>query len=782
MPEAARLFYVLVPTWRVIRGVPVVHLYGVSDRRESVLCVDDRPRPYFFVPADSLAAAERAARPLRAEPAPDLLDPAGRPVGRLVFRLPSDVPPARERLAAAGIAALEADVRFAYRYMIDAGIRATVEVRGPAEKGRFTDLVFRRPAFAPATFTPELRLLSLDVETDRRAGRIFSVALLGEGIDTVLLVSPRPVAGAEVFPDEAALLTALGERVRAADPDVLTGWNVVDFDLTVLARRAAELSVVLRLGRGDESVRIEEDPGGRRRKRAALPGRQVLDGIDAVRDTGLAVEDFRLETVAAAVLGTTKLATGSGRVERIERAFAEDPGWLVRYNREDARLVLAVLGKTKALHLALERSLLTGMVLDRVGASVATFDFLYLGELRRRGRVALCGGEREEPGIVIGGTVLDAMPGLFPWVAVLDFKSLYPSIIRTFGIDPHGFAGVGEAREGLLRAPNGALFRRGEGILPLVLDRLTERRERAKREKDPAVSTAVKLLMNSFYGVLGTTACRFADPAIANAITSFGGEILRRAKAEIEAAGFPVLYGDTDSLFLRTGAQDAGTARGTADTARERVDGALAAWAREAYGVESRLVLEVEWVFRRLFLPTLRGTTEGSKKRYAGLVDGAAGPELVVVGLEAVRRDWPEAGRRFQRDLLRLVLSGEDPEPFVRDFTRRLRQGEMDSGLVYRKVLRKAPEEYGGSLPPHVRAALLAGRTQGGAVRYVMTRQGPVPVPPDGPVPAGIDHAHYIERVIAPLADAILPFINRRFSDLAPTTQLRLFDGDVVNL
>jgi DNA polymerase-2 len=379
--------------------------------------------------------------------------------------------------------------------------------------------------------------------------------------------------------------------------------------------------------------------------------------------------------------------------------------------------------------------------------------------------------EREEPGIVIGGTVLDAKPGLVPWVAVLDFKSLYPSIIRTFGIDPHGFGGLGEAAEGFVRAPNGALFRRGAGILPGVLDRLTARRERAKREGDPAVSTAVKLLMNSFYGVLGTTACRF------------GGEILGRAKAEIEAAGFPVLYGDTDSLFLRTGTPDGATARRAAEAARERAERALATWAREAHGVESKLVLEVEWVFRRLLLPSLRGTSEGSKKRYAGLVDGPAGPEVVIVGLEAVRRDWPEAGRRFQRELLRLVLLAEDPEPFVRDFVRRLRRGEWDRELVYRKVLRKAPEEYGGSLPPHVRAALLAGRARGGTVRYVITRQGPVPVAPDGPLPESIDHAHYLDRVIAPLADAILPFIGRRFADLSGgDPQLRLFEGDLGHL
>ncbi len=774
--ETTRLIYVLVPTYRVIRGVPVVHLYGTTERGESVLAVDDRPRPCFFVPAAHAKAAEEIADPLGVEPSTGLLDLLDRPVARLTFREPALVPPAREALAAAGIPCLESDVRYAYRYMIDAGVRGAAEIRGDAEPGRHTALVFRRPAFRPARFKPTLRILSIDLETDPGGKTLFSAALAGSGIEEVLIVSPRPVAGAVAVPDERALLAGLEARVRSADPDVITGWNVVGFDLKVLDRRAKELSVPLRLGRGDDGLRFDDDQGFARQERAYLPGRQVLDGIAAVRDTGLSVEDFRLETVAAEVLGRTKLATGAGRAAKIARAFTEDPEWLARYNLEDARLVLEILAKTNALDLALERSLLTGMPLDRVGASVATFDFLYLGELHRRGRVAPSGGERESLGEVVGGTVLDSRAGLFPWVAVFDFRSLYPSIIRTFGIDPYAFAGTGDPAPQFVRSPNGALFRRGEGILPEVLEELFDRRERARAEGDQALSTAIKILMNSFYGVLGTPTCRFAEAAIANAITSFGGEILRRTKELVEKSGLPVLYGDTDSLFVRTGAGDLGGARSAAERIRAAVEEDLGRWTVSAHSVPSRLTLSLQWIFRRLFLPALRGTTEGSKKRYAGLVDREGESELVVVGLEAVRRDWPAAGREFQRGLLRLVLEGRDAEAFVRDTIRRLRAGSLDAGLVYRKVLRKSPEEYGRSLPPHVRAAMLEGRERGGAVRYVMTREGPAPVAAGGPLPKGIDYGHYVSKVFAPLADAVLPFVGRSFAETGgDDNQLRLF-------
>src|SRR5207245_7058565 len=135
------------------------------------------------------------------------------------------------------------------------------------------------------------------------------------------------------------------------------------------------------------------------------------------------------------------------------------------------------LAKARLIELAVRRSLLTGMPLDRVGASIASFDFLYLGELRRRGRVApTVGREAAEIEPTLGGAVLEPAPGLYENVLAFDFKSLYPSLIRTFNLDPLGLVaepapGVPApgAAEGLIRAPNGACFRREPGILPELL-------------------------------------------------------------------------------------------------------------------------------------------------------------------------------------------------------------------------------------------------------------------------------------------------------------------------
>jgi DNA polymerase-2 len=259
-------------------------------------------------------------------------------------------------------------------------------------------------------------------------------------------------------------------------------------------------------------------------------------------------------------------------------------------------------------------------------------------------------------------------------------------------------------------------------------------------------------MMNALFGVLGAAACRFFDPAIANAITGFGQQILFDTREAFEAEGFEVLYGDTDSVFVQLG-QGGEAGRSQACALREKVEARIAASVRERYGVEPRLHLELECVYARFFMPRVRGGASGSKKRYAGLRDG----ELELVGLEAVRRDWPAVAGRLQRGMLQRVFAGEDPLAFAKEVTQRVRAGELDAELVYVKRVRKGPvEAYTATTPPHVQAARKAGTPPGAVIRYVITTGGPEPLRPGGGLPAPIDHAHYVERVLRPIAEQIL--------------------------
>src|SRR5690606_30302704 len=193
---------------------------------------------------------------------------------------------------------------------------------------------------------------------------------------------------------------------------------------------------------------------------------------------------------------------------------------------------------------------------------------------------------------------------LHPNVWVFDFKSLYPSIIRTFNIDPLSYVPEPSATEDLIQTPGGA-FRREPAILPRMLDTLFPRREAAKRSGNDVAANAIKILMNSFYGVLGTPACRFYNPALANSITGTGREMLLWSKSWFEDAGFRVLYGDTDSLFVESALrEEAALTRGAELAAKLSEE--LAGHIRERCGAAIRLELQFEKLYRRLFLSTAR--------------------------------------------------------------------------------------------------------------------------------------------------------------------------------
>ena len=153
------------------------------------------------------------------------------------------------------------------------------------------------------------------------------------------------------------------------------------------------------------------------------------------------------------------------------------------------------------------------------------------------------------------------------------------------------------------------------------------------------MSQATKILMNSFYGILGATGCRFHDARLASSITRRGHEIIRRTRDVIEEGGETVIYGDTDSLFVLLGAgvdEAAARERGRAIAVR------LNEWWRRTiereHRLDSFLEIEFETHFLRFLMPTVRGDVTGSKKRYAGMVRaGDGGHDLVFKGLESVR-------------------------------------------------------------------------------------------------------------------------------------------------
>lgn len=725
-------------------------------------------------PLDWLLKGERdiELRPLQ------LCDFHHRPVLGLYTRQHRQAMDVEKRLRAAGVDVYEGDVRPPERYMMERFITAPVWFGGtPDASGVLCDAQMK-PA---PDYRPPLKLVSLDIETTAQ-GDLYSIALEGCGERQVYMLGPPNKTDAVDFKldycdTRAQLLERLNAWLAQHDPDAIIGWNVVQFDLRVLHEHAQRLNVPLMLGRGEEPMAWREH-GSRNHYFAAAAGRLIIDGIEALRSATWSFESFSLENVAQTLLGEGKdISTPYQRMDEINRMFAEDKPALARYNLKDCELVTRIFAKTELLKFLLERASVTGLPADRNGGSVAAFTHLYMPLMHRQGFVAPNLGDKP-PQASPGGFVMDSRPGLYESVLVLDYKSLYPSIIRSFLIDPVGLIeGLkhpddSESVEGF----RGARFSRTRHCLPSIVARISEGREVAKREHNAPLSQALKIIMNAFYGVLGSSGCRFFDTRLASSITMRGHQIMRQTRELVEAQGYEVIYGDTDSTFVWLGSahsqEDASRiGRGLVQHVND--------WWREhlhsAFGLQSALELQYETHFTRFLMPTIRGAEEGSKKRYAGLVVRSDGSEeMVYKGLETVRSDWSPLARRFQQELYQRIFHRQPHQDYIRDYVRRTLSGEFDELLIYRKRLRRRLDDYERNVPPHVRAARVADEyndrlnrprqyQRGGWISYVISVNGPEPLEVRQ---APIDYDHYVTRQLQPVADAILPFVNDDFSTL----------------
>ncbi|MCB1751951.1 MAG: DNA polymerase II [Gammaproteobacteria bacterium] len=701
-----------------------------------------------------------------------LTDLRGEPVDGLYFKQQSQLQRARKTASDNGLLLYESDIKPTDRFLMERFVTAGFSARGEITS-RCGYRQLANAALKPATLQPELSYLSLDIETDGMRGEVLSIAYCGAGVEAVLMQgeaeawpSALPVTW---YADEEALLRGFLHEFARIDPDLILGWNLVNFDLDYLAWRCRRLHIDFQLGRGGETAAILQPQQAGQQRIASIPGRVALDGIDNLRAAFWSFQSFSLNHVAHELLGRGKLIDSRDKIAEIRRLFREQRPILAAYNLEDCRLVESIFAQTDLINFCLQRACMTGLPLGRQGGSVAAFDNLYLPRLHRAGAVAMDIGARSFDTSSPGGYVMDSQPGLYDNVLVLDFKSLYPSIIRTYRIDP-----LGMARPGADPVPGflNARFSRTQSILPEIITDLWRQRDLAKRESNNALSQAVKIIMNSFYGVLGSSGCRFYDPQLASSITRRGHQIITRSRDWLEQQGHPVIYGDTDSLFVLLGP---GFAEQQANETGHRLALELNQWWNEQlqrdFRLESFLEIEFETHFIRFLMPTIRGSETGSKKRYAGYVRNSRGEfELRFKGLESVRSDWTPLARGFQRELYRRVFFNLPYREYVRATLSALKAGELDDKLVYRKRLRRSLDEYRHNIPQHVQAARKAKKV-GGWINYLITVNGPEPA---GHNPSAIDYQHYIDRQLAPAADGILHFIGDSFEGIT-ADQMNLF-------
>jgi len=318
----------------------------------------------------------------------------------------------------------------------------------------------------------------------------------------------------------------------------------------------------------------------------------------------------------------------------------------------------------------------------------------------------------------------------------------------------------------IIKGPAGLEFAEDFAILPSIIEDLWQEREKAKNLKDTALSQAIKIIMNSFYGVLGTPGCRFYDPRLAGTITRIGHWILSFSREFIEKERYQVIYGDTDSLFIHLGDGKQNMVDQIATQLSAKLNRYLQEELQSRFNVDSQLDLEFETNFVRFFMPTIRGNDTGSKKRYAGLILKKGGEsELCFVGMESSRRDWTALAKAFQADLFSLLFNKDGASELehelydlIRDRHQQLYKGDLDDKLVYKKGISKKLEDYTKNVPPHVRAARMLDQFDGRIVNYVMTTAGPEPIQKRSG--ADYDYKHYSEKQLAPIADMVLRFFD----------------------
>uniref|UniRef100_A0A674HMG2 DNA polymerase n=1 Tax=Taeniopygia guttata TaxID=59729 RepID=A0A674HMG2_TAEGU len=580
---------------------------------------------------------------------------------------------------------------------------------------------------------PPLRLLSFDIECAGRKGvfpepqqdpviAIAAVALRQGAREPFLRVvftlrSCAALRGATVrsFESERELLQSWAEFVRIVDPDVVTGYNIHNFDLPYLIQRAQVLQVesfpYLGRVRGvpsqvRDSAFQSRQLGRREGKVVTSPGRVTLDMLQVLlREHKL--RSYSLNAVSAHFLHEQKEDVPHGIITELQNGDAQTRRRLALYCLKDAMLPLRLLERLMTLVTLVEMARVTAVPLSYLltrGQQVKVVAQLLRQAMQEDLLLPVVkseGGEDFE-----GATVIEPLKGYYDApIATLDFSSLYPSIMiahnlcYTTLLPPGGAQKHGLGPQDFIRTPTGQLFvtpRVRRGVLPRVLEGLLAARSRVKaalaEEQDPerrqvldGRQLALKVSANSVYGFTGAQAGRLPCLEISQSVTGFGRQMIEKTKqlVESEYPDVQVVYGDTDSVMCRLKVPSVPEAAA--------LGRAVATWVSGHFPPPIRLE------FEKVYLPYLLI----SKKRYAGLCfSGGSGgtPKLDCKGLEAVRRDNCPLAANLVTACLRRILLHRDPQGAVahaQEVISDLLCNRIDiSQLVITKELTRAASAY----------------------------------------------------------------------------------------
>jgi len=523
---------------------------------------------------------------------------------------------------------------------------------------------------------------SFDLETSIQSNRILCAAAV---IDRAGERSEHSFRG-----EEGDIMEGLTKLVRSEDPDFITGYNIDNFDLPRMLERMDVLSKRSKMdgaalyGWGRVPILESEAnrllPKRQQNRVWRIPGRIPLDAWWQVRQT-LRPERESLRYVSKLLWPEDEdMHKLDIDASQMDREWAERPDEVLEYCVRDTILPLDILDRLQSI--ARKEALASVSLTTVESASLDTtsrwIDSLVI-RLADRTNVAvpttISGPRRRDQ--IAGGYVHEVDAGISPWVVVLDFKSMYPSIMISNNIcsttlvrdnstdDSHSISPTTETR----------YLSKDEriGLVPHLLEQLMSSRDQhkaalaaARESGDEAeaflqdqLQYAVKILMNSFYGVFASSFYRFTHPDLGASITEWARHNIRKIISDLEVEGYDVVYSDTDSIFVRAPV-DADAPINKPEEASpefELWDTARAETIRFGERLAERFTkegaeLEFETALSAFF-------SHGAKKRYVGRVIWPR-EEMLIRGYEVRRTDSFTLLTRTMTEMFEMILDGEE--------------------------------------------------------------------------------------------------------------------------
>ncbi len=592
---------------------------------------------------------------------------------------PQHVPKLREIFSEFG-EVREADIPFAYRYLIDKDLACMdgVKIKGREIGGKIKSYEIDEIERVEIEI-PDLKILAFDCEM------LSSFGMPDAEKDPIIVIAVKWGDGEKdceiINGEERRILQRFVEIIKTVDPDVIVGYNQDAFDWPYLRKRAEKLKVLLNIGRDGSQISFK---GGRPK----IAGRLNVDLYDiAMRITEVKIK--RLENIAE-FLGT-KIDMEDIEAKDINKYWEMDKEKVFLHAKRDVTHTFMIAKELLPMHY--EMAKLIKLPLDdvtRIGRGKQV-DWLLLSEAKKVGEVAPNAAEVAET--YEGAFVIEPERGLHENVAELDFASMYPSIMVAFNISPDTLSPNGE----YIAPEVGYRFKKQpDGFFKRILISLIKRRQEIKKimknmsENDPNYKLldikqqTLKILTNSFYGYMGWSGARWYCKACAEATTAWGRHFIKTSAKIAEQMGFKVLYGDTDSIFV---SKPVGI-----EELKKEVDKLI-----ERISKELPVQIELDELFKTIFFV--------EKKRYAGLtIEG----KILVRGLEVRRGDWCELAKRAQKEVIEILLREKNPEKAMKLVSRiieEIRKGNVKlEDIVIYKGLTKKPSKY-EAIQAHVKAA-----------------------------------------------------------------------------